>query len=112
MEFELFSDVILTRDLQEDGLRAGDIGTVVDRHTVRGFDGVGYSVEFFDMTGRTLAVVTVPARALRVSCARGKAGGLSAHDLIDRRARRRRVGKSGRRTPAASRPASSLRFPY
>ena len=66
MEFELFSDVILTRDLQEDGLRAGDIGTVVDRHTVRGFDGVGYSVEFFDMTGRTLAVVTVPAGAMRV----------------------------------------------
>ena len=67
MEFELFSDVILTRDFQEDGRRAGDIGTVVDRHLVRGVDDVGYSVEFFDMTGRTVAVVTVPAGALRVS---------------------------------------------
>ena len=66
MEFELFSDAILTCDLPESGLRAGDIGTVVDRHMTRGADEVGYSLEFFDMTGRTVAVVTVPAGALRV----------------------------------------------
>jgi hypothetical protein len=66
VELELFSDAILTRDLPEIGLRAGDIGTVVDRHMARGVDEVGYSVEFFDMTGRTVAIVTVPAGALRV----------------------------------------------
>jgi hypothetical protein len=32
---------------------------------VSGVDDVGYSVEFFDMTGRTVAVVTVPASHLR-----------------------------------------------
>jgi hypothetical protein len=65
MPIELYSDVILTRDVTDDGLRAGDVGTVVERHIVRGVSEVGYSVEFFDMTGNTVAVVTVPASALR-----------------------------------------------
>jgi hypothetical protein len=66
MSIELYSDVILTRDVTDEGLRAGDIGTVVDRHVVSGVPEVGYSVEFFDMTGNTVAVVTVPVSALRV----------------------------------------------
>jgi hypothetical protein len=66
MAFELYSDVILTRDLSEHGLRAGDVGTVVERHVVPGVSEEGYSVEFFDMTGNTVAVVTLPANALRV----------------------------------------------
>ena len=66
MAFELYSDVILTRDLSEHGLRAGDVGTVVERHVVPGVSEQGYSVEFFDMTGSTVAVVTVPASALRL----------------------------------------------
>ena len=66
MPFELYSDVILTRDIADDGLRAGDLGTVVERHVVPGVPEEGYSVEFFDMTGNTVAVVTVPASALRV----------------------------------------------
>ena len=65
MAFELYSDVILTRDIAEDGLRAGDVGTLVDRHVVPGVTEEGFSVEFFDMTGNTVAVVTVPASALR-----------------------------------------------
>lgn len=28
MAFELYSEVILTRDVAEEGLRAGDVGTV------------------------------------------------------------------------------------
>ena len=64
MSFELYSDVIVTRDIDE-GLHAGDVGTVVERHDIRGMAEVGYSVEFFDMTGNTVAVVTVPASALR-----------------------------------------------
>jgi hypothetical protein len=66
MAFELYSDVILTRDIPEGGLRAGDVGTVVDRHVVPGVAEEGYSLEFFDMTGNTVAVVTLPASALRI----------------------------------------------
>jgi hypothetical protein len=65
MSFELFQVVILTVDLPADGLRAGDVGTLVDRHVVPGQE-VGYSVEFFDMTGRTVAVATLPGSQLRV----------------------------------------------
>lgn len=64
MEFPLFEDVILLIDLPEEGLVAGDVGTVVERHDVPGLE-TGYSVEFFDMLGNTVAVVTVPASALR-----------------------------------------------
>jgi hypothetical protein len=66
MAFELYSDVILTRDVLENGLRTGDVGTVVERHRVPGIAEEGYSVEFFDMTGNTVAVVTLPASALRL----------------------------------------------
>ena len=66
MAFEMYGDVILTRDVRENGLRAGDIGTVVERHVVPGVPEEGYSVEFFDMTGNTVAVVTLPASALRM----------------------------------------------
>jgi hypothetical protein len=64
-DLELYKDAILTVDLPSDALRAGDVGTVVERHQVAGVAAVGYSVEFFDMTGRTVAVVTVPADNLR-----------------------------------------------
>jgi hypothetical protein len=66
MPFELYSEVILIRDVTEDGLRAGDVGTVVERHAVPGVSKEGYSVEFFDMTGNTVAVATLPASALRL----------------------------------------------
>lgn len=66
MPFDMYRDVILTRDVTERGLRAGDVGTVVERHAVPGVPEEGYSVEFFDMTGNTVAVVTLPAGALRL----------------------------------------------
>jgi hypothetical protein len=49
MAYELYSDVILTRDIPERGLRTGDVGTLVERHVVPGAADEGYSVEFFDM---------------------------------------------------------------
>jgi hypothetical protein len=61
MSFDMYGDVILTRDVAERGLRTGDVGTVVERHAVSGVSEEGYSVEFFDMTGNTVAVVTSPA---------------------------------------------------
>jgi hypothetical protein len=68
MDFPLFEDVILLIDLPEEGLTAGDIGVVVERHDVAGLE-TGYSVEFFDMLGNTVAVVTLPASALRLPAA-------------------------------------------
>lgn len=64
MSFELYQDVILTVDLPEHELCTGDVGTAVERHVVPDRE-EGYSVEFFDMTGRTVAVVTLPAHQLR-----------------------------------------------
>lgn len=60
----LYEDAILLIDLPDEGLRIGDIGTVVERHDTPGIE-PGYSVEFFDLLGNTVAVVTVPASALR-----------------------------------------------
>jgi len=59
-----FRDVILTVDVPEHGLCAGDVGVAVEQHTVPGRED-GYSVEFFDMTGRTVAVATIPGSWLR-----------------------------------------------
>jgi hypothetical protein len=66
MSFELYGDVILRRDLADHGLWADDVGTPVEQHRVPGVAEDGYSVEFFDMTGNTVAV---PADALRVPTA-------------------------------------------
>jgi hypothetical protein len=68
-DFTLYQDVVLLHDIPAEGLCAGDVGTVVERHDVPGRE-TGYSVEFFDMLGNTVAVVTLPASALRVpTCA-------------------------------------------
>jgi Domain of unknown function (DUF4926) len=64
MKFDMYQDVILTTDLPAHGLCVGDVGTVVERHDVPGIE-TGYSIEFFDMTGRTVAVVTLPGSQLR-----------------------------------------------
>ena len=65
MNFPLYSDVILLRDLPEEGLSVGDIGTVIERHDVAGLE-TGYSVEFFDMLGNTVAIVTLPMSCFRL----------------------------------------------
>ena len=66
VSFDMYGDVILTLDVTERGLRTGDVGTVVDRHAVPDVAEEGYSVEFFDMAGNTIAVVTLPMSALRL----------------------------------------------
>ena len=47
--------VILTQDLTDEGLLAGDIGTVVHIHQ----PGAAYEVEFMTLAGETLAVTTL-----------------------------------------------------
>ena len=53
--------IVLTQDIPELGLRAGDVGTVVHVHG----DAAGYEVEFMTLTGRTVAVATVLPSQLR-----------------------------------------------
>lgn len=55
----LYSDVILLRNLPQHSLFAGDLGTVVAMHDVAGLE-AGYSVEFFDVLGNTVAIITLP----------------------------------------------------
>jgi hypothetical protein len=53
--------VVLTQDIPDEDLRAGDVGTVVHIHR----EGAAYEVEFMTLTGRTIAVVTVLPSQLR-----------------------------------------------
>ena len=53
--------VVLTQDLAAEGLKAGDIGTVVHIHE----GGAGYEVEFITLAGETVTVVTLLPPQLR-----------------------------------------------
>ena len=53
--------IVLTEDLPAEGLKAGDIGTVVHIHQ----HGAGYEVEFMTLTGETVTVVTLLAAQVR-----------------------------------------------
>jgi hypothetical protein len=63
-DFIPHQDVVLVHGIPEEGLCAGDVGTIVECHDVPGRE-TGYSVEFFDILGHTVAVVTLPASTLR-----------------------------------------------
>lgn len=63
MKLELYTDVALTCDVPEHGLKRGDVVKLVDHHIAP--DGTeGYSIEVFNAVGDTLAVTAVPASAL------------------------------------------------
>ena len=53
--------IVLTTNLPEYGLQAGDVGTIV--HVYKGEQ--AYEVEFVALTGRTVAVVTIPSDQIR-----------------------------------------------
>ncbi len=53
--------IVLTSDLPEDGLQAGDVGTIVHIHRA----GAAYEIEFMTLTGQTVAVATVAAAQCR-----------------------------------------------
>ena len=53
--------VVLTADFPDEGLVAGDVGTVVHIHK----GGEGYEVEFMTLTGETVAIVTLLAAQVR-----------------------------------------------
>jgi hypothetical protein len=53
--------VVLTSDLPEESLTAGDVGTVAHSHE----GGRGYEVEFMTLSGRTICVAAVMAGQVR-----------------------------------------------
>jgi Domain of unknown function (DUF4926) len=53
--------IVLTQDISNEGLHAGDVGTVVHIHK----EEAAYEVEFMTLTGRTIAVATVLPSQLR-----------------------------------------------
>ncbi len=53
--------VVLTGDLTDGRLQAGDVGWVVAVHG----GGIGYEVEFVTLSGETVSVETVPADRVR-----------------------------------------------
>jgi hypothetical protein len=61
-----FDTVVLTHDIQEYGLRQGDIGAVVHRYE----DGAAFEVEFVTAEGKTVAVLTLSQADVRPMGAR------------------------------------------
>ncbi|OGA32861.1 MAG: DUF4926 domain-containing protein [Betaproteobacteria bacterium RIFCSPLOWO2_12_FULL_62_13b] len=61
MKIQEHDCVVLTQDLPDAGLKAGDMGTVVHIHN----DGAGYEVEFITLAGETLAVITLLPQQIR-----------------------------------------------
>ena len=59
MKHELYSRVALREDLLKEGLRQGDVATVIERYDVPLGQEPGYELEVFNAIGETIAVVTV-----------------------------------------------------
>jgi Domain of unknown function (DUF4926) len=72
MAFALLETVVLNRDLPALGLRAGDLGAVVEVHADDGVE-----VEFVRASGQTTALVTLKTADLRA---------LAASDILSVRA--------------------------
>ena len=53
--------VVLTRDIPESGLDAGDVGAIVHIYG----QGAAYEVEFVDGDGTTIALVTLKSESVR-----------------------------------------------
>ena len=64
--FKEHDRVILTGDLAKEGLKAGDVGTIVHVHR----HGEAFEVEFLALDGHTVAVATVTASEIRPVTAR------------------------------------------
>jgi hypothetical protein len=59
--FNELDRVVLEEDFPADGLKAGDIGTIVMVHQ----GGKGFEVEFVALDGETVGVITAHANQLR-----------------------------------------------
>ena len=76
MKFEMFSRVALKTDVPENGLRRGDLATIVEYHEGLPGQEPGYSLEVFNAVGDTVAVIALgesqiePLREDEILCAR------------------------------------------
>jgi hypothetical protein len=61
----LFERVVLTHDLPDEGLQAGDVGVIVQHYPATAEVLEGYELEVFAASGKTLTVVSVPATFVR-----------------------------------------------
>lgn len=64
MKYHLFQRIALVWDIPEEGLKQGDVATIVEHHPVANGED-GYSLEVFNALGSTVAVITVPESALQ-----------------------------------------------
>jgi len=71
MKFEMFSRVALKTDVPEDGLRRGDVATIVEYHQGRPGQEPGYSLEVFNAVGDTVAVITLRESQIEPLSAKG-----------------------------------------
>lgn len=60
MQFKPLDTVVLVRDLPQNGLRAGDLGAIVEVYGARGVE-----VELVRASGQTQALVTLETKDLR-----------------------------------------------
>ena len=60
MKYKLLDTVVLARDLPQHGLRAGDLGAVVDVYEPDGLE-----VEFVTASGKTQALITLNVNDVR-----------------------------------------------
>ena len=60
MKYKLLDTVVLDRDLPQHGLRAGDLGAVVEV-----YEPAGLEVEFVTPAGKTQALVTLNVEDVR-----------------------------------------------
>jgi hypothetical protein len=57
---------VLTRDMPDEGLIAGDVGAVIHIHSRPGAaEPAGYTLEFFSLDGESIAIATVSASDVR-----------------------------------------------
>ena len=62
MGYEILDTVVLVRDLAEHGLRAGDLGVIVETYPPDGLE-----IEFVTVSGSTVVVATVRTSDIRLS---------------------------------------------
>ena len=61
MKFNLFERVAFAVDIPDDGIKKGDVATVVECFTE---PRAGYALEVFNAIGKTVAVLAVPENSL------------------------------------------------
>jgi hypothetical protein len=68
-----YSIVVLTKDLPQDELLAGDVGTIVFTHMDKNGQPIGYEIEVFSITGESLTTVGVSLTDVRLACENDRA---------------------------------------